>query len=98
MKTLKMSTSDYLLTAGVETLHAQSIEWLEEIAFWRDETAFLYALEVTKTGKKVPVAAKNKLKKADDELVKIAGGELDTLYAKVEEHESLLDRILSGEV
>ena len=96
MEVLKQATADYLLDAGIETLHQQSIEWLEDIAFWRDETAFLYALEVSKTLKDVPVAAKAKLEKIDKELIRISGGDLDDLYKKVEEHEEYLDAILSS--
>lgn len=96
METLPTATTAYLLDSGIETLHSQSMEWLEDIAFWRDEAAFLYALEVSKTGKAVPVKAKGKLEKIDNTLLKMSAGELDSLYDKVEAHEKFLDRLISS--
>lgn len=94
MKTLERAGTEHLLDKGIETLHAQSMEWLEDIAFWRDETAFLYALEMKKTLKSIPVDAKEKLQKIDDELIKISGGDLDALYDEVQKHEHYLDKML----
>jgi hypothetical protein len=96
MKSLTPSTNAYLLDAGIETLHQQSMEWLDDIAFWRDEAAFLYALEISKTSKEVPVKAKGKLDKINDELIKMSAGELDSLYEKVEAHEKFLDQLISS--
>jgi|SRR6185312_16661170 len=96
METLPASTTAYLLDSGIETLHQQSVEWLEDIAFWRDEAAFLYALEVSKTRKEVPVKTKDKLEKINNELIKVSAGELDSLYDKVEAHERFLDRLISS--
>ncbi len=47
-----------------------------------------------KTLKSVPVAEKDKLKKIDDELIKISGGDLDDLFNEVGKHEHYLDRML----
>ena len=96
MKILDKTTDDYLLETGIDALHSQSMEWLEDIAFWRDESAFLYALEMRKTLKSVPVDAKNKIRKIEDELIKISGGDLDDLYDEVEKHEQYLDRMLES--
>lgn len=96
MKSLAQSTTTYLLDSGVEALHQQSIEWLEDIAFWRDEAAFLYTLEMRKTYKSVPVDAKNTIQQIEDELIKISGGDLDALYDEVEKHEHYLDVMLEA--
>ena len=96
MKTLERANTAHLLETGIEALHSQSMEWLEDIAFWRDEAAFLYALEMRKTLVSVPVNAKNKIQKIEDELVKISGGDLDSLYNEVEKHESYLDEMLES--
>ncbi|MDG1572043.1 hypothetical protein OZ410_06925 [Robiginitalea sp. M366] len=39
-----ISRSDYLLAEGLEELHRQSQEWLETVAFWKDETRFFDSL------------------------------------------------------
>lgn len=96
MVTLKSTAAIYLLDPGLESLHKQSVGWISDIAFWRDEAAFLYALEVKKTLKDVPVDAKNKLEKIENELVKIAGGELDKLYDEVTAHENFLNTLLES--
>lgn len=96
MKTLEKANASHLLEAGIEALHSQSMEWLEDIAFWRDEAAFLYALEMRKTLISVPVDAKNKIQKIENELVKISGGDLDNLYNEVEKHEHYLDEMLES--
>lgn len=37
-----ISRTDYLLPEKLEGLHAQSSQWLETIAFWKDETRFFF--------------------------------------------------------
>ena len=96
MKTLKPSTSEYLLSAGIETLHQQTMEWLEDVAFWRDEAAFLYSLEISKTMKEIPVKAKDKLDKLNNELIQIASDDIDNLYNKIEAHEAYLDQLITS--
>ncbi|MBI2271118.1 MAG: hypothetical protein HYU69_12300 [Bacteroidetes bacterium] len=94
MKLLTSPTSAYLLEAGLEVLHQQSNEWRSEIAFWRDETAFFYALVVRKTGKEVPVNSKKSLELIEAELIRITGGELDELQQEVDLHEYFLSHML----
>ncbi|MFM1878113.1 MAG: hypothetical protein RLZZ241_979 [Bacteroidota bacterium] len=53
MKIKKLTSSTaYLLPEGLEDLHAQSLNWLETIAFWKDETRFFANLVKNKNGKK----------------------------------------------
>lgn len=85
MELLTTPKTAYLLDAGLEVLHAQAIEWLSEIEFWRDESAFFYTLVVNKTLKFVPVNAKNSIEKIEKELVSITGGDLDDLQKEVED-------------
>jgi hypothetical protein len=96
MNTLKSASGNYLLDLGLETLHEQSMEWISDIAFWRDEVAFLYALEISKTLKEVPMSAKRKLEAIENELVKVAGGDLDSLYDDVTNHERFLNKLLES--
>ena len=45
METKKLvSRTDYLLSGGLEELHQESKEWLETIAFLKDETRFFEKL------------------------------------------------------
>jgi hypothetical protein len=96
MNTLKSASSDYLLELGLESLHEQSMEWISDIAFWRDEVAFLYALEVKKTLKEVPIHAKNKLVHIESELLKLSSGDIDNLYDEVIAHERFLNKLLES--
>ncbi len=94
MKLITSPKSVYLLNAGIEVLHSQSNEWLSEIAFWRDETAFFYALVVNKTLTSVPIAAKEILQDIEKELVSINSGELVDLQKEVMKHEMNLNHLL----
>src|SRR5690606_18897976 len=67
-----------------------------EIAFWRDEAAFFYALVVKKTLKQVPVKAKESIEKIEQELINITGGELDEIQVEVEQHERFLSILLDS--
>jgi hypothetical protein len=96
MNTLKPAPTDYLLESGLESLHEQSMEWISDIAFWRDELTYLYALEVKKTLKKVPIHAKNKLAHIESELLKLSSGDIDKLYDEVVIHERFLNKLLES--
>jgi hypothetical protein len=96
MNILNTATAKYLLDLGLESLHEQSMEWISDIAFWRDEVSFLYALEVEKTLKEVPVSAKRKIGLVEEELVKMAGDDLDDLYTQVTTHERFLNHLLGS--
>lgn len=96
MELLTSPKTTYLLEAGIEVLHAQSNEWLNEIAFWRDESAFFYTLIVSKTLKFVPINAKNTLKKIEEELISITGEDLNNLQKEVEQHETFLNDLLES--
>lgn len=96
MKLLSTPKTAYLLEAGLEVLHAQSNEWLNEIAFWKDESAFLYSLIVKKTLKSVPVNSKNSIEKIEKDLISITSGELDQLQKEVEHHEVFLNDLLES--
>lgn len=96
MSTLDKTTASHLLYAGLETLHEESMEWISDIAFWRDEIAFLYTLEIEKTLKSVPVSAKKKIGQVEEELVKMASDEIDGLYEEVTAHEKFLNKLLEN--
>lgn len=97
MKLLTPPKPMYLLDVDLEMLHEQSNEWMSEIAFFRDEAAFFYALILQKTFKSVPISAKKSIKRIEKELVSITVDELDILQKKVEQHEKFLSNLLITE-
>jgi hypothetical protein len=96
MKLLTAPKAKYLLEGGLEVLHSQSIEWLSEVAFWRDEAAFFHELVAEKTKKPMSLKAKDSFQKIESELVKLKTGELDELEDAVEAHEVYLDKLMQN--
>jgi hypothetical protein len=95
MELLTSSKKTYLLEAGIEILHEQSIEWLNEIAFWREEIAFFYAIIIKKTHLSVPMHSKDAISLIENELDIISGGSLEKLQSEVEAHEKALFKFLN---
>lgn len=96
MELLKSSKHLHLLDARLEVLHEQSNDWLNEIAFWRDELTFFNSLFVKKTFNVVPINAKNNIIRIENEIKKISTGELDELELLVKEHEHFLGNLLES--
>ncbi len=96
MELLAPPKSMQLLDVGLETLHEQSFEWLNEIDFWRDEVAFFYSLLVEKTLKSVPINSRDTIENIENEILSISDGELDELQHAVEEHEKFLSHLLES--
>ena len=94
METLLAAKTSYMLEAGIDVLHRESLEWLEEIAFWRDETAFFSALIITKTKKQVPIDAKDPLRSVENHLVHVGINKLEDLEKQVTLHEHNLAYVL----
>jgi hypothetical protein len=40
MELLTSQKMEYLLDASLQALHAESLEWIQEIDFWKDEMIF----------------------------------------------------------
>ncbi|HXB11482.1 MAG TPA: hypothetical protein VNZ45_05815 [Bacteroidia bacterium] len=96
MKVIPAANSEHLLSPSLESLHRETVEWLEDVAFWRDEVAFLYSLELKDTLKSVPVGEKTTIRKIENDLVKLTGGNLDLVENEVELHELSLEGILTN--
>jgi len=97
MKLLSAPKAKYLLEGGLDVLHSQSIEWLSEVAFWRDEASFFHELVAEKTRKPMSSKAKDSFQKIESELVKLKTSELDELEDAVEAHEVYLDKLMQDE-
>lgn len=88
MELLNYPNTDYLLDASLESLHAQSVEWLNELGFWRDEMTFFYhMLRNKRFAKAFPALEMAEIEK---ELVKLNGEQLDKVKTGVASHERLL--------
>ncbi len=96
MELLVQPRSMKLLNVGLEVLHEQSYEWLNEIDFWKDEISFFYSLMVKKTLRSVPINAKGKIEYIENELISMSSGALKELQLKVEEHEHFLNHLLQS--
>lgn len=96
MELLASPKARYLLEAGLDVLHAQTNEWVSEIAFWRDELAFYYVLMLDKTNQWVPENKSSDLNAIENEIVSLSGSDLDELQKAVLEHEKFLNDLLDN--
>lgn len=81
----------FLLEAPIEVLHEESLEWLEEIEFWKDEITFFFRLMLTKNNQRP------KTKMAQDiesQLIYLSSEKLDDLRLSVQSHERFLSEMM----
>ena len=83
--------TDFLLGAGLDILHQESNEWLDTIAFWKDEAKFFVNLL---NKKEVKESEYGKMLKNLD---KIHENLFDYLANDIIDHEKLLSRLQKGE-
>lgn len=91
---METASNTALLEAPLNALHEQSIEWLEEIEFWRDEVAFFYTLIIEKTKAGLPSMKGPEARAAEKKLIHISTQSLDELKQEVTGHEKFLARIV----
>ena len=95
MKTKKSNPKiKLLLGTGLDNLHFESQEWLETIAFWKDETRFFEGLLKNKELKE---KSQNEYTKLLQELDKIHADLFSDIEDSIMKHERLLSRIEKGE-
>ena len=95
MKTTNANTkTDVLLGTGLYDLHIESQEWLETIAFWKDEIRFFTNLLQEKETKE---RAKSELGVILKGLDKIHSDLFDYMSEDIMRHETLLARLQKGE-
>jgi gas vesicle protein len=91
MKTLILNPKEqFLLGAGLDVLHFESREWLNTIAFWKDEVNFFNDLLKRKDSSKKNDPDIAKMLK---DLGKIHKDLFEDLEDSIQEHEGLLSRI-----
>jgi hypothetical protein len=92
MELLGNPKTEYLLDASLETLHAESREWLNEIAFWNEEMTFFYKLiHLREPHISFPTEGLAGLEK---NLIEITSTQLGKLKADVESHERTVGRLV----
>ena len=86
-------TFDYLLPESLEGLHRESVEWLQTVAFWQDETRFFRSLlegaQIAKPKGMDPSEMLRDLERLHQML-------FEYLAEEIREHEHLLSRIEKG--
>ncbi|MGZ3862128.1 MAG: hypothetical protein ACXVPN_11430 [Bacteroidia bacterium] len=97
MELLERPKTIYLLEADMEVLHDESLEWLNEIQFWRDEIAFFYALMLKKAGKDSLFARKDEIGRIQEDLLSLSGKEFSDLETAINEHEKYLAALWEGD-
>lgn len=88
MKTLDYPDTNYLLDVPIDALHADSIKWLKEIDFWKQEMSFFYKLLHTKH--LLPGFPSEQLASIDQEIIRINTDQLDKYRKDIHEHEQSL--------
>jgi uncharacterized protein YigA (DUF484 family) len=92
MELLMNSKTDYLLEASLESLHAESTEWLSEIDFWSDEMTFFYRLlRKNQSNKAFPTA---ELAAVEMELVSLTSDKVNKLRNDIQSHERALSAVM----
>jgi hypothetical protein len=96
MKNLTSPKSTFLLEAPLEVLHSESLEWLEEVEFWKDEAAFFYALIIEKTKQNPSLSATKELKNVEKHLIYVSSEKIDDLKMEVQGHERFLAKLIDN--
>jgi nitroreductase len=91
MELLSPPKTVLLLDMGIETLHAQSVEWLNEVTFWEIELKFLYDLLSEKTNSIIYENDASDIIKKDNRITKL---ELKALRQRVNDHEKYLYHLI----
>ena len=84
-------SKDFLLGVGLDILHRESTEWLDTLAFWKDETRFFADLLRKKDSREMEYG------KMLNNLDKIHENLFDYLADDIISHEKLLARLEKGE-
>jgi len=93
MKTLMSANTDYILAASLESLHAESMNWRSDLAFWGDELVFFYKLlKAKELGRTFPPL---ELADAEKELMELNSHWLVKMRNDVDNHEKQLAIVLN---
>lgn len=91
MKAL-VTESNHLLEANLDWLHSQTVEWLREVDFWKDEAVFFYNL-LRRSDVRSTFPARE-LAELENELIRITGQDITALKIALRQHEELLKALI----
>ena len=98
MELLESPKLAYLLEASLEVLHFESNEWLSEIAFRKDETAFFQKILEKKATKATSYEDKLELEHLQNKIIHYRFEVLEDLKNSVLVHEKYLANIIDYQV
>lgn len=94
MELLSSARTEYTLSASLESLHAESIEWRNEISFWQEELSFFYKL-IHQRGKHAPFPSVE-VADLEKQLITLSSDDLPMLMDEVENHEHFLASLMKN--
>jgi hypothetical protein len=89
--------SEFLLEAPLETLHQESMEWLNTIDFWKDEITFFNHLLNGKTSLFPKLLSSIDGKAIENYLHNVSSDTLADIRLNVQAHEGYLAKLLSDD-
>ena len=93
MLQIESQKEKYMLDVPVEILHRESLEWLGEIEFMKDEAAFFYGLIIRRLKTPYDPLNAEELKSIENHLIFISTNMLAMLHDAVEKHERFLSKL-----
>lgn len=94
MELLSSPSSEYLLFASLESLHAESIAWNNEVAFWQQELSFFYKVLHRKWS--IEPFPSIELANLEKELIDITSGDMLKVKDQVGQHERSLAALMKN--
>jgi len=95
MKSLTQPPKTYILEASLETLHEQSVNWLNTIKLWEDEGQFYLDFLENKLFNQITSEDKSRI---EEILHEVIGNNTEAFKTELSVHERELNRIIEGEL
>lgn len=92
METLAYPDTKYLLDVSIDSLHAESLKWLKDIDFWKDEMSFFYKLLHKKNI--LSRFPSEQLASIDQEIIRVNSDQLDKIRKEIHDHEQSLANLV----
>jgi hypothetical protein len=92
---LESAKEGYMLNVSIQALHRESLEWLQELDFMKDEAAFFYGLIIQKLETSSGSHHAEEMKSIEDGLFSICTTKLIILQDSVNAHELYLSKMIT---
>ncbi|HLG33597.1 MAG TPA: hypothetical protein VI757_01850 [Bacteroidia bacterium] len=93
---LESLKESYLLEVPVDVLHRESMEWLGEIEFMKDEAAFFYGLIIRRLKTPYDTINAEELKSIENHLIFFSTNMLAMLHDSIAKHEMFLSKMIES--